>query len=317
MIARGGVLLLVVAWAMTGSAAAAPLRIAIVSRTVFFVPLWIAERKNFLKQENIDATIVIYDNAEDINRDLRSGKTPIAISTPESVILDAYRGGTLRIIAGNAERLPHFIIAKPAIKSLQQLRGATFGVLSLQEGTSYMVRELAKAAGLKPSDYRIVAVGGAPARWQLLKEGKIDVGLQPFPLSYEAEAAGFTNLGPIADYVHDYLFTSVNVGDQWAKANSQTVVAFLRALRRGQDDMAANPKEAAEIAAIELSTSLPLAERALADTKRMKILSPDLSVSERALRGTFEMLKATDALPRATVFDAGRMEDLRYLALSR
>ena len=70
-------------------------------------------------------------------------------------------------------------------------------MLSLNEGTTYLVHRLAGAIGLKPGDYEVIAVGGAPTRWKLLQEGKIDAGLQPFPLSYEAEAAGFTNFGPI------------------------------------------------------------------------------------------------------------------------
>ena len=44
-------------------------------------------------------------------------------------MMDAYRGGTLRVIAGGVSKLPHFIIAQPWIKTLDQLRGANFGVL--------------------------------------------------------------------------------------------------------------------------------------------------------------------------------------------
>src|SRR5690242_10650029 len=176
----------------SGIATAEPVRVAIVSRTVFFVPLWIARDKGY-----VDAAVEVYNNAEKINDDLRSGKVDIALGTPEAVMIDAYNGGSLRIIAGNAERLPHFIIAKPAIKRLRELRGARFGVLSLQEGTTYLVHRMMAANGFKPSEYQVLAVGGAPTRWRLLQEGKIDAGLQPFPLSYEAEAAGFSNFGPI------------------------------------------------------------------------------------------------------------------------
>ena len=210
----------------------AEMRVALVSRTVFYVPLWLAHQKGFFRDEGIDATLEILDNAEKINADLRSGRAQIAVSTPESVIIDAYRGGTLRIVGGNAERLPHFIIARPQIRTLQELKGARFGVLSLQEGTTYLVHQLAQQVGLKQGEYEVLAVGGAPTRWKLLREGKIDVGLQPFPLNYEAEAAGFTNLGPIADFVRDYLFTTVNADTSWASRKRDTVRVFLRALKR-------------------------------------------------------------------------------------
>lgn len=294
-----------------------PVRVAIVSRTVFYVPVWIAARKGYYRDAGLDVTIEVYDNAEKINEDLRSGRVHIAVSTPESVVIDAYKGGTLRLIAGNAEKLPHFIITKPSMNSLKSLAGAKFGVLSMQEGTTYLVQEIAKAAGLKSSEYEIVAVGGAPTRWRLLKEGKIDAGLQPFPLSYEAEAAGFNNLGSVSTYVPDYQFTSINIDSKYGFRYARNVAAFLRATLKGQEFMAANPQETAQIAADELKTSSALAARALEDTARLKILSQDLSVSEPGLATVFTMLKAAGLVPEGALFDRAKIVDPTYLQLSR
>ena len=289
-------------------AMAEPLKVAIVSRTVFYVPLWIAQQQRY-----VDATIEVYNNAEKINEDLRSGKVNIAVGTPEAVMIDAYKGGSLRIVGGNAERLPHFIIARPQIKQWADMRGVKVGVLSLNEGTTYLVHRMMSANGFKPGDYEVLAVGGAPARWKLLQEGKIDAGLQPFPLSYQAEAAGFTNFGPITQYVQNYLFTTINVDAQWAARNEQAVVAFLRGLRRGLETMNKDRGAAVATAAKELNTTPALAERALDDTERLRILSQDLSVSQPALRGTFDTLVGVGLLPSDARFEPARMVDTRYL----
>jgi len=289
-------------------AMAEPLKVAIVSRTVFYVPLWIAQQQRY-----VDATIEVYNNAEKINEDLRSGKVNIAVGTPEAVMIDAYKGGSLRIVGGNAERLPHFIIARPQIKQWADMRGVRVGVLSLNEGTTYLVHRMMSANGFKPGDYEVLAVGGAPARWKLLQEGKIDAGLQPFPLSYQAEAAGFTNFGPITQYVQNYLFTTINVDAQWAARNEQAVVAFLRGLRRGLETMNKDRGVAVATAAKELNTTPALAERALDDTARLRILSQDLSVSQPALRGTFDTLVGVGLLPSDARFEPARMVDTRYL----
>jgi len=289
-------------------AMAEPLKVAIVSRTVFYVPLWIAQQQRY-----VDATIEVYNNAEKINEDLRSGKVNIAVGTPEAVMIDAYKGGSLRIVGGNAERLPHFIIARPQIKQWADMRGVKVGVLSLNEGTTYLVHRMMSANGFKPGDYEVLAVGGAPARWKLLQEGKIDAGLQPFPLSYQAEAAGFTNFGPITQYVQNYLFTTINVDAQWAGRNEQAVVAFLRGLRRGLETMNKDRGTAVATAAKELNTTPALAERALDDTARLRILSQDLSVSQPALRGTFDTLVGVGLLPSDARFEPARMVDTRYL----
>lgn len=296
-----------------GAQAGEQLKIAIVSRTVFYVPAWIAERKGFFKTEGIDVEIKVYDNAEDIDRDLRANVAQISISTPESVVGDVYRGGALRIVAGNAQKLPHFVITKKEITSLAGLRGARVGVLSMKEGTTYLVQHLARIAGLMPNEYHILAVGGAPTRWRLMKEGKIDAGLQPFPLSYEAEAAGFNNLGPVLYYIPDYQFTSVNVESGWAKSNADKVVAVLRALRNGQQYMEQHPQEAAEIAAQELRTQPALAVRALNDTARMRILSEDLSVSKPGLEYVFRSLQSAGLVAADAVFEFERIVDHSYL----
>src|SRR5215471_12611313 len=137
------------------------------------------------------------------------------------------------------------------IKALADLKGKTIGVVSMHEGTTFFVADIARAGGFALGDVKVEAVGGSPTRARLLKERKIDMGLQPYPLCYEAEAEGFSNLGAIAKLVPDYQFTSVVVDETWARANRVVLVAFLRALRRGTDYMFAHPEESAELGAKE------------------------------------------------------------------
>ena len=319
IVARGAFIgaLLAVLSAPVEAPAADIIHVANVSRTLFSLPLWIAQRKGFMKDEGLETTSNILNNAEKINAALRSGAMQIAMGTPEAVLIDAYKGGTLRIIAGNAGRLPHFIIARPHIKTLAQLRGANFGVLSEKEGTTYVVQDIAKAIGLSPADYKMTAVGGAPTRWRLLQEGKIDAGLQPFPLSYVAEAAGFTNLGSVIPYVPDWQFTTVNVDQKWARRNTDAVVRFLRALQRGRDFMSANRDESALIATDELRTTRELAARALGDTEKLGILDPRFAINERGMMRVFQTLQKSGDIAAGETFDLNRFTDLGYWRQSR
>lgn len=294
----------------TLASAADVVNVANVSRTLFSMPLWVAMRQGYMAAEGIEATSAILDNAERINAAMRSGEMHISMGTPEAVIVDAYKGGSLRIIAGNTGKLPHFIIAKPAIKTLQDLKGAHFGILSEKEGSTYVVQDIMKSLGATPADYRMTAVGGAPTRWRLLKEGKIDVGLQPFPLSYEAEAAGFTNLGSVIPFVPDWQFTSVNADLKWIERNRPLVVRFLRALQRGRDFMDSSPEESARIGAAELQTSVELAARALAETRKLAILDADLALSQKGLVKVFETLQKAGDIDAKERFDIDRFTDL-------
>ncbi|MGZ5812732.1 MAG: ABC transporter substrate-binding protein [Xanthobacteraceae bacterium] len=293
------------------------LRVPVVSRTVFYLPAWTAEKQGFFKDEGLDVKIEVYDGSEKIFHDLRAGTHQIAIASIESVIAEAYNGGTLRIVAGIAKRPPHFIIAQPEIKTLADLKGKTIGVVSMHEGTTFFVADIAKAGGFALGDVKVEAVGGSPTRARLLKERKIDMGLQPYPLSYEAEAQGFTNLGAMAKLVPDYQFVSVMVDENWASKNRRVLAGFLKALRRGTEYMFAHPDESAELGAKELRTSPAFARRALEDTLSMDIMARDLSLADASLRRVFSIMQQAGVLGRDLPFEPAKFVDESYLAESR
>lgn len=280
----------------------------IYSRTIFFLPLWIADKQGFLKEEGI--TINFHDGAaqDDVAAKLKSGELGINVLGPETAFGDP--SGTLRVVAGNAGRLPHFIITQAKIKTLAQLRGANFGVISANEGTTHIIPEIAKAAGLTAADYTMTPVGGAPTRWKMLKAGTIDAGLQPFPLSYEAEDAGFTNLGWTGTYEPEWQFTAIMVNDAWAKQHRATVAGFLRAMKRGTAYMASHPDESAEVAVKELGTTTAYAKRAIADCLRLKVLDASLAVNDAGMRRVFLV---SPKPPGVTTYDPKKYVDSSYL----
>jgi ABC-type nitrate/sulfonate/bicarbonate transport system substrate-binding protein len=303
--------------AITAAQAETVLRIGVVSRTIFYLPAWTAEQQGFFKAEGIEPKIEIYNDAHKIFTDLQAGTIQIGISSIETVIQDGYKGGTMRLVAGTAQRPPHFIIAQPEIKTLAGLNGKTIGVVSMHEGTTFFIKDIAKAAGFALSDVKVEAVGGSPARQKLLKEKRIDAGLQPYPLSYEAEAAGFTNLGPIARLVPDYQFTSVMVDNKWATQNRAALVGVLRALRKGTDYMFAHQEQSAELGAKELQTSPANAKRALEDTARMDVIARDLSLTDLSLKRVFEVMQQAEVMKADATYDRTKFVDDSYLAESR
>ena len=321
MRARFGFVTGLVAAAMIWSSgvvlAQTPLKVGVVSRTIFYLPAWTAEQQGFFKAEGLEPKIEVYNDAHKIFTDLKAGTIQIGISSIESVIDDGYKGGSLRLIAGTAQRPPHFIIAQPEIKTLADLKGKTIGVVSMHEGTTFFIKDIAKAGGFALSDVTVQAVGGSPARARLLKERKIDAGLQPYPLSYEAEADGFTNLGAIAKLVPDYQFTSVMVDDTWARENRAHVTGFLRALRKGTEYMFTHPEESAELGAKELRTTPANARRALEDTLQMDVMARDLSLSDLSLRRVFETMKDAEVMSRDATYDRTKIVDETYLNDSR
>jgi ABC-type nitrate/sulfonate/bicarbonate transport system substrate-binding protein len=288
-----------------------------ISRTFFYLPLWCAIHAGFMREEGLQIELKSPDTSAEVNRMLRAGEVRVVLRSPEAAMIDAYGGGNLRVIAGGISKLPHFIIANPRIKTLADLRGANVGILAEREGTTHIVQDIAKAIGLTSADYKMTVVGGSPSRWRLLQEGKIDVGLQPMPNSYEAEAAGFTNLGSVIPFVPDWQFTAVNVDDKWAQQNRALVVRFLRGLQRGREYIRTHPQETAKIAAEELRSDVALTTRMLVDIEKYGMLDPQTAVNVPGLRRVFETLQKTGDIAAERTFDMNLFADLSYYQESR
>ena len=61
--------------------------------------------------------------------------------TPEGVIRNAHHGGSLRLVAGNANKAPLSRIGEKGLKKVEDLRGKRIGTTSLKEGTAIMVQK--------------------------------------------------------------------------------------------------------------------------------------------------------------------------------
>ena len=282
-----------------------------------YAPVWIAERNGYFRDEGIDAHFEIFDNAEKINEAMHAGAAQIAIASVEALVADAFKGGKFRIVASVAQKPPHFIIAQPEIKTCagaarQALRravaarghhvfraGPRKGASASSAATSSSTRSAARRRA-----------GSSCAR------GKIDAGLQPFPLSYEFEAAGFSNLGPISTYVPDYEFTAVFLDPAWGEANRPAVTGFLRALRRGQAAMAADPDGAAAILVKELGTTPDYARRAIGDALKFKLMPDGLAASRPACGASSTRCNAPGSCP-AISLRHGRGSSIRAISRRR
>jgi NitT/TauT family transport system substrate-binding protein len=287
--------------------------VATPSIVIFAIPYWIAEQKGYFKDEGIEPTLEVVANQREIAQRVLNGASQFSITGPDASIVDAIQGGPSRILAGIVRKPPLYLITKASIKTFADLRGANIGALSLTEGSSKLLIKMAKAEGLSASDLKINAVGGAPARQVMLKEGKIDAGMQPLPMNLEAEALGFNNLGWAGKYEPDWQFITVNANSDWTRKNPKVATGFVRALLRGQQFIWTNQDEAAAIAADVLKTDVALAKRSLAEAIRLGILDPRLDWSELGLQRIYENMQADGAIPADRKFDLSKLANPEYL----
>ncbi|TDH63146.1 ABC transporter substrate-binding protein [Dankookia rubra] len=274
------------------------LTLAVVSRNYFNLPCWIGLHAGLFAAEGIDLRIDHIEGIEEVNDRLRDGRAQLAYGVTEHVILEAEAGGALRIIGGNVNRLPFSFIARAGIGSYAGLRGKRIGVSSLRAGSSSLIIRLLARHGLHwPGDYELVPCGPILARWDLLRSGGIDAGLQGAPLDQMALDEGFVSLGNPRDEVPEFQFTSLDVDAGWAAGHRDLTLRFCRGFLAAHERFYADQATASRIAMQESGIAQRYADRAWADYTRDAIFPRDGQASEAGVKALIEISSLIRELP--------------------
>jgi ABC-type nitrate/sulfonate/bicarbonate transport system substrate-binding protein len=282
-----------------------------------WLPVIVAERQGMFARRNLAVDIKRLGAVDKVTAAVKAGELDLAITPPEGAIRDCAGGGNLRIIAGNVNRLPLSLIAHPRIRRIEELRGARLGTSSLTEGTALYTMEVLRQHGLKyPGDYEFAVVGVHPARWKALQEGTIDAAVQLIPLNFVAEDAGYTNLGEVADYIPEIVFTGLIVDRTAAEKRRDQIVALLSAVMEGTRWVYDPANDETLLA---LTKELTQAEgkygrQALDYMRQMRVFSPELSIPDAAFAKSLELMQKAGLADAQLVADAKAVLDASFLA---
>ena len=186
------ILLTVIASLFFGSSAEAldRIRVAVSNPNMPNLTVAVAQKKGFLKDENIDAEIIRMNPNVAIT----------ALSTGDidycqlfgAVVGGAIVGLPIRIVAGFLDNWPMTLIAQPEFKSLKDLKGKTLGVSSYGSTPDIGARMMLKQAGLDPEkEIKVLALGSDAARLTALKQRVVDVVVISPPADSQMEKQGY------------------------------------------------------------------------------------------------------------------------------
>jgi ABC-type nitrate/sulfonate/bicarbonate transport system substrate-binding protein len=94
-----------------------------------------------------------------------------------------------------------FLLLRPEIKQLSDLRNKRVGVSGIGGASDIAVRAMLGTASINPREVTIIAIGPTESRLLALKTGAIYATPLIPPQSLRAEALGFKNLGFMGDLV--------------------------------------------------------------------------------------------------------------------
>lgn len=199
-------------------------------------PLYVVQVKGFLADEGLVVDSTVLSSSTSQSDALLTGDVNFNTYSVDSVARPVANGAALKYIA-TAQAIPNFqLIVGKDINSWADLKGKTLASGSAAGYFDIVMKAMLAANGLKfPGDYNVVSMGNSTDRLPALQTGQIQGMIVGSPDDSQAIAAGFKSLGYVNQYLSQVEYNGYAVSDAWAKANSDTVVRFLRGMQKGVD----------------------------------------------------------------------------------
>jgi NitT/TauT family transport system substrate-binding protein len=289
MITRRAAVMLVAFVLLHGTGGAAQervkLRISSATKTLGYGPLWVASKMGFFDRHGLDVELVVI-RASDVGiQALAGGSLDIAGSASDAPIAAIERGLDLVIIGGIINGLTQSIMAAKKFKTYEDLRGATFGAISLTSGVTFALRQVLKVKGLEyPRDYKLLVIGGTPQTYAALVAGQIDAAALSLPVNYAAEEQGFNEIGRFVDVIPNYQLAALSAKRSWTEKNRPVAVRVMKAMAETMRWLHGNKEAASAFLAKEMNLKPEHARRGWEFYAKTRIWHPDGDVNVEGLQ---------------------------------
>jgi NitT/TauT family transport system substrate-binding protein len=271
-------------------AEAEKIRLALPSRSMGYLPLFVAMHHGFLKDENIDIELPamlpnIAHNA------LLNGEVEYH-GVADSALRLAAKGAPLKTIFFSARLPNYFLMARPNIKSVAELRGKFVAVSRFGGTTDLAARVALQSHGLDPSkDVVLIMIGLGNTRNAALMAGSVDANIANPPDNSMLKQKGFRELLFLGDAI-EFPSNGFTTTDRRLAENREQVKRLLRALYRGLLFSRDNPEETIKI--IEREWKLEPAMARDSYISIMKAATRDGSASDAGLRVHLKLIQESD-----------------------
>jgi ABC-type nitrate/sulfonate/bicarbonate transport system substrate-binding protein len=256
---------------------------------------YIAQDEGFFAKNKVAPRAVAIQDSNKLTQSLASGALDLAALTPDGALIASANGSNKIVFVGafvNSPNIP--LVTAKEITSVAQLKGKTIGVSALTSSDALFVKEILNQAGIAPSDYKVVAVGGSSNRVAALKRGAIQGTILSPPQNMVAQAGGYNLVATTNAAVPNYVWLAIAANRDYVKQNPEAVKRVLRSIGQATDWFYDPANKAAATAALVKNASLEPAIADMAYTKFTtdKVLSPDVSIDPKGLEAVATFMKA-------------------------
>ncbi len=205
-------------------------RIAYATPSGGFAAPWMAKEAGLFEKYGLDAEVTYIASGPTMIQSLLAGEIRFGeLAAPSS--MSAYvQGGEVLWITSAVNRPVLFVLARPEIQRLEDLRGKPAGVTRLGTLTDTFMRLALRKAGLEPDqDVQILQTGGVPETIAGLEAGRVSAAVSGPPNHLAAIKAGMHILVDLGDLGIPWPFGGTVSTKSYIASNPETVRRYLRA----------------------------------------------------------------------------------------
>lgn len=231
-------------------------------------PIFAAEHKGLFAGHGLAVELLNTPNSQ-VQRDgLARGEHQIIHSAADNAIAMLELAKIDVAIVTGGDHGFNRIFVQPEIDSLADLRGKTVVVDAPNTAFALLLYKALKDSGLNKGDYAVNPVGGTTERLTAMKtdKAKAAAGVLGLPFIFQAAAAGLKDMGAAKRSIGAYQSDCTIVTREWARANYDTLVRYIRAIVEGRRWLlsSANKTEAVQLLVDRLKLTPEIAARAYA-----------------------------------------------------
>ena len=277
------------------------------------LPNYLAVKKNLYAEEGLDIKFV-RARSNILVAALVSGSLDY-ITSVTSTIGGIIGGAPAKIVAGVIKNNPDFLMARPEIGSIRDLRGKKLAVSGFGGASHQRMLIILRSAGLDPQkDVNIISVGDAGLRMDQLRLGAIDATVLTAPHCFVAERAGFKNLGSSKDTL-PLPAVGIVALERKIKERPDQVKKVLRTVLKSMKYLRENREESVRVAMEWLSIDRDLAERSY--DMMLPNYSYDGTIATEGLKASIDLIAKRSAGTARKTFSPSDMLDFSILEEAR
>jgi len=200
-----------------------------------------AETKGFLQKENIRVRINTVTDSPTLLRNLISGKYDLILNNADNVIAWAEGQGAdpqtndFIIFLGGSQGVKQRLAVHPSINDYRDIKGKALAVEAPTTGFAIIMIAILQKNGLELNrDYTLKSFGNTNARAEAINRGEA-VGAMMGMTDDEIQQRGFKVLARAEDHVAHYARNLGATRREWANANEELLVRFIRAMIQATD----------------------------------------------------------------------------------